>query len=589
MSTTSPPPTKIAKAIASLPSTAAALAAIAVLGFATLACERGERGESTTTPADTGGSVAFQRVMRELQPGGLSLQFNDLQQAGLRGLAAMIDDILASLPAEELELPPGFSLRALLDETGLGGVHATGSSMAGHDGGRSEWRTFAWTPEGRNGLLTIAGGNASAFRALDHAPADTDLLVEMDLDLRETAERAIRLVEQFGGPEAKAELDQELKEPVLPDGSSLADMLPELKLRSWLVGRIDPERVMVLEDGFPVPAVDAVLVLEGAEWWWKVMADEIDAMVAEEALPFTRSEAADGAVEYRAVEGMFPEPMDLQPVLRVEQDGQRVWLATSPAFLAEVFEAPDGLRSQPGYAAAVAGMPTEGNLHGFASPRFITHFAGQFKDMLTESVSPRERETMLKVWSAVIKPAADEGGVAFMLSNSEDGMLLVSSAPFSSAIGSMGSVTNVAILASFAVPVFNRVSARAQQSKAVNEARQVALALRLYAQAHNGLFPENLERLEETGELAPGSGMIDGVMVGDRLVPWLYRPGLHDASRGNTPILMLAEPIGGAWIIAYVDASTHVLPHADPAELGFEVPSRGPDRLPDRLLDNPGL
>lgn len=50
-------------------------------------------------------------------------------------------------------------------------------------------------------------------------------------------------------------------------------------------------------------------------------------------------------------------------------------------------------------------------------------------------------------------------------------------------------VVIIAVLASIALPVFNRVQLKGQQTKALSNARQIVMALKLYASDHNGCFP----------------------------------------------------------------------------------------------------
>jgi prepilin-type N-terminal cleavage/methylation domain-containing protein len=158
-------------------------------------------------------------------------------------------------------------------------------------------------------------------------------------------------------------------------------------------------------------------------------------------------------------------------------------------------------------------------------------------------------------------------------------------------------ITIIAILASFAVPVFNRVVGRAQQSKQVNNARQIALACRLFAQANNGIFPVgpnqqpaanangafnalfesgdiNLEALfwnpRATHVCNPAGPDEDGILTAGENA-FDYVRGLNDSTRGNVPLIVEAQTSANNWdaalghpwerqvVVAYVDASATVL------------------------------
>src|ERR1700677_3167728 len=50
-------------------------------------------------------------------------------------------------------------------------------------------------------------------------------------------------------------------------------------------------------------------------------------------------------------------------------------------------------------------------------------------------------------------------------------------------------ITIIAILAGIALPVFTSVQVKGAQTKALSNAKQIALALRLYASDNNGIYP----------------------------------------------------------------------------------------------------
>lgn len=158
-------------------------------------------------------------------------------------------------------------------------------------------------------------------------------------------------------------------------------------------------------------------------------------------------------------------------------------------------------------------------------------------------------------------------------------------------------ITIIAILASFAVPVFNRVVARAQQSKTVNNTRQIALACRLFAQANNGIFPVGVEGVPATTSEGAYQALFDAGEIDLEALFWNprathacsqqtpnedgtlqpgenafgYVRGLNDTSPGNPPLIVEAWTSQNTWatdaghpwerqvVVALVDASTNVL------------------------------
>src|SRR5439155_9823895 len=57
-------------------------------------------------------------------------------------------------------------------------------------------------------------------------------------------------------------------------------------------------------------------------------------------------------------------------------------------------------------------------------------------------------------------------------------------------------ITIIAVLASIALPVFNGVTERANQTKDLSNAKQIGLALKLFATDNNGAFPTRVPGLD---------------------------------------------------------------------------------------------
>ena len=61
----------------------------------------------------------------------------------------------------------------------------------------------------------------------------------------------------------------------------------------------------------------------------------------------------------------------------------------------------------------------------------------------------------------------------------------------------------IAILASIALPVFTSVQIKGAQTKALSNAKQIGLALRLYASDNNGTYPSYLVNPDGTATTNP--------------------------------------------------------------------------------------
>ena len=79
-------------------------------------------------------------------------------------------------------------------------------------------------------------------------------------------------------------------------------------------------------------------------------------------------------------------------------------------------------------------------------------------------------------------------------------------------------ITIIAVLAGIALPVFNSVTERANQTKDLSNGKQIGLACKLYAGDHDGKFPFQNGRVDPPTDIAvPGSGTSNAVFAA--LVP----------------------------------------------------------------------
>lgn len=106
----------------------------------------------------------------------------------------------------------------------------------------------------------------------------------------------------------------------------------------------------------------------------------------------------------------------------------------------------------------------------------------------------------------------------------------------------MGYVTTVgvipiAILASLAVPTFAKIQEKANQTKAISNARQIITALRIYSSDHDGKYPDKLKN----GSSAPDSNtafrelFINGILQDERLFGCALSPYVPDGNIGSAP------------------------------------------------------
>ncbi len=80
-------------------------------------------------------------------------------------------------------------------------------------------------------------------------------------------------------------------------------------------------------------------------------------------------------------------------------------------------------------------------------------------------------------------------------------------------------ITIIAILAGIALPVFNSVTERANQTKDLSNAKQIALACKLYAGDHDGKYPFQDGQVDPPTDIAPPGNTSSSNAIFASLVP----------------------------------------------------------------------
>ena len=100
-------------------------------------------------------------------------------------------------------------------------------------------------------------------------------------------------------------------------------------------------------------------------------------------------------------------------------------------------------------------------------------------------------------------------------------------------------ITIIAILAGLAVPTYNAVQRMASQTRGVNNARQIIVAMKLFAKEHNSQYPDTVPN-PQTGSLAQNANDAFRLMILEKIVsderifgcPAGFNP---DGSLGQSP------------------------------------------------------
>ncbi|MBL9131798.1 MAG: hypothetical protein JNG86_11395 [Verrucomicrobiaceae bacterium] len=476
-------------------------------------------------------------VTSQLDLGGASFTYSE-EEATMKMLGGIFEEILKSLPAEEsAKIPPGLSVRKIFGLLGLDSLKASGTSSRALPGGVNHNRSFAYTPQGRKGLLSLTGGPAAPLLTRELASKDTDLALEFPLHLNEFATEAWTTVMSMVPAEQQPMIEAIAGQKQPPFGMSYREMAEKIDLRVAILAKLMPE-APIATPGSPVtfPGVDAAIVIDRLGWLKDALKQQFMPMLTAQGGPIEATDAG-GIVSGKFRGPMMPPPMDFQPAFLLDEKADRLIIATRPGYLAALLVKDNKLVGQPEFEAAWKGLPAEGNGCLYASGRCVEALTAAMKQgvALTAATDPSGAAMAGKIFD--ILPKYVHGPQAVCYANLPDGILSAGNVSLPSANpASISSITTLAILSSIAVPAFSSVQRQGNEMKAVNNGKQLYIALKQYAAGHNGSYPAELSALLTENILTDASLLTsDGA-------PWLYDRTLTDSSPGISILLAAPAP-----------------------------------------------
>ena len=508
-----------------------------------------------------GASPAFRAVASRLELGGRSYEYSET--GGMPALAAFIDEILTSLPeSERKEIPAGFTVAKLFDLLGLDSVAAVGSSSRARADGSFHSRSFAFMPQGRKGLLTLSGGPAAKLMLLDAAPKDTDLALEFPLNLKDFARDGLPGILAMIPPAERAQFDQEMSQPIPPLGLTGKQIVEKLDARIGIFMRLDPtQKFQPTPDAPMLPGVDGIIAIDRLGWLIEALKPQFMPMLSAPGGPVAVTDEG-GVLTVRMTSPAGPPPMDFQPVVRFDSKADRILIATRAALFDSVVAGKEKITQGADFAQAWRDLPSEGNAAIYASSRLL-QIVGDLiaKAALDEKGTSAADKALIGKIFGKVKPLLGRGQ-AIVIANQQDGILSLSNTSIAFGSASLASVSTVAVLAGFALPVFSAAQEKGRQADTMSSLRQVSLALKMHAGDNDGKYPAAL------AELSPKYMPARLVEFTDhrtkQRVPWLYRNTLTETASADE--MLVAAPVATnkvERVVGFNDGSVKVVPEAE--------------------------
>jgi len=365
-------------------------------------------------------------------------------------------------------------VRALMKRLGLYDIDGLGLSswQAANDPFHHN-RTFVYTPHERQGLLKIFGAPSSApfVTANELAPADADIVVESQADLKSLVDLVKSYVKDVGGQPAVDEMDATLKQPIGP-GSTLTfqGIVDHLNTRYLFIARGDPSISLPLGPGATMPAVDFLIGIDG-------MADVLDQLEPMLTSSLPGKTATKNGMKTITLDLGLPPPYQL--VFVADPKTKRLYLASRESFTDDtIFAKGSRLNTSPDFKAATTGLPDKGTGLFYLSQKgqtTIMQIAKQAMSGMPGSMGDQSLALYFPGWEHA------SHGQASVETVLKDGILYESFLPTSTkSLVVMAPVLLVGLVGATAIPAAMPARAQAGQSVITNNLRQISIASMTY-------------------------------------------------------------------------------------------------------------
>ena len=428
---------------------------------------------------------ALHKTLTQLDTDGEYLSLNNVK-GELDSFTSNLDLFLLKQMQKEQPQLKNFSFKKLLNFTALDQATAVGiSSRATNDSYIN--KVFVDTKGCTEGVFALIGNQPQTWQAAAYAPADTDLILETTLDLRKTITLNKQLASLFPEEQLASALEF-FDSPVFTDSkTTTADILKKTKLRISLVLRLDAENMWESEDGIRLPSVDGCIRIDGiAKNIWPLLKGDLKKQF---------DIKSEGNIDTIVSPIPLPCPWGVaQPVAVIDLDNDYLWISLSKNFLTEARSANKKLNSTPSYLKTCQQLLKDGSTHAYISPKVQATLFQTLSKITKESDEVFNIQPLLETF---FHSKQLSHGFAWSMRHNKDGLLITSNSPFANK-GS-NAVSQLALISGLSAmsygPIMKQVKA-AEDTKTMNNMKQLFVACYSYAADNDGRLPNSLKDLE---------------------------------------------------------------------------------------------
>ena len=497
---------------------------------------------------------ALVNVASNLETNGSHLSVTHIDE-DLKQLAEVMDGLLDVARQTSDEVPLNLSVVNLVNDLGLEKIDAVGRSSRWNE---SVWhnRLFIQTGGSSSGVLSVMGDEGTAWRAGEFAPADADMVVEFELNLRRLRQTMLIVSAAFGEQTQQGFLEA-MQEKIANSSMTVGDLLGKMDIRATLVISLDREKRWNVSEQVELPTMLVTLRIERGMWLWKQFGEHIeaDAEVSER----------DGLKFVKAPEEMDTPMGKLRPVIILDESKDVILVSLSEAYLEKCRSGKTTLSSSDDFKSATTGFPAKGNGLIYVSGDFCKELVEQVIQVRKNIPKDSEATALFDGLLGVSNLSADDvsHGYACCLANTKSGILIVGNSPMpDKGYGMMSSVAPISAMAAMATPMILKQKNKAQLIQVVSKMKQLYFLFFEYDQ-DEGKFPEQLEDLVQKGYLKQDTlTMLNRCHADSEDRSLVYIPGFSMSDHSATIIMHTPVPIDGKRAYLRIDGEVKTIKEA---------------------------
>jgi len=419
-----------------------------------------------------------------------------------------------------------FSFQKVLEIGGFGQRDSIASSSKKVD---NYWKYLSFTEvKSDNGFLSLYGNKEDTWGFRKFAPADADLVYEVDLDLKQCVKTLEAYTEMLKDEEIKQELAKALDKSISPE-FVLRQLLNGYHVRTTVVVSLNDSKKMDVE-GVKVPNVDLAIRVKGAVW----MFDHYEKMIEEEGGEILDKKVDGDLVYYRSKEEIpqLLEGMEnMSPVVVVDRKADLIYITLREEYLQKCIKIGESASADNAYDVHNSEMPDNGSLALYVSNGFFQTLWDLYQDEgkkivegLSEEVGDEINGQLLdeiddellgeigrgigdvdkeKVQAVISdfenlykeKILGVENGFAFSTTKNKEGILSYARTPFPiREISQMYTMYSMSALAAISSPIILRQQKKGRLTVATNNARDIYFSIKDYADDTDGFSPKAADK-----------------------------------------------------------------------------------------------